>query len=227
MCIRGNKARRQHRAFTLIELLVVISIIALLISLLLPALDQAREFARLTQCASNIRGGALALWNYSLDNDDYFPYQTHVASTNRGAWTYNISPYLGREGFASITGGVQKEGEAYGLHYLRCPAEGRTELHTIGAHYAFSIVPTPWYLGQSRKIDNLPDIFIIADSKAPDFPSPKYYPYHGTWGPWVNEDYPGEWRHLNTYNFAYLDGRIEQYTLEWFLDHPLQLPSDF
>ena len=230
----GDKTRHHRHdrdsrtfGFTLIELLVVIAVIALLIALLLPALDRARNVARLVQCGSNVRAGMLALVTYSMDNEDYLPYQTHLASTNRGAWTFNISSYLGYEGYHSITGGITYEGEAYGFHYLRCPAEERTFLFTIGAHYAYSSVPTPWYLGQSRRIDELPDMFIIADSKAPDFPSPKYYPYQSTWGPWVNEDYPRDWRHLNTYNFAYIDGRVDQYTLDWFLDHPQKLPSDF
>lgn len=63
--------RRRTQAFTLIELLVVISIIALLISILLPALSAARAAGRQIACASNVRQIVIAHTNYSVDSDGY------------------------------------------------------------------------------------------------------------------------------------------------------------
>ncbi len=67
--------RFSRHAFTLIELLVVISIIALLIGILLPALGAARETARSSACLSNVRQVNTAIIAYSVDSKDYVPYE--------------------------------------------------------------------------------------------------------------------------------------------------------
>ncbi|MFY9254186.1 MAG: DUF1559 domain-containing protein [Fuerstiella sp.] len=88
MSLRSNVPRRKS-GFTLIELLVVIAIIAILIALLLPAVQQAREAARRTQCKNNLKQLGLAMHNYH-DVYDALP----LGMVHRINWRVSILPYL-------------------------------------------------------------------------------------------------------------------------------------
>jgi len=76
-----------RRAFTLVELLVVIGIIALLVAILLPALTAAREMARRTACASNLRQLALAVHLYAADFQGRLPFANSATLESDGRWT--------------------------------------------------------------------------------------------------------------------------------------------
>jgi len=94
LSLRGVSARR---GFTLIELLVVIAIIAVLIALLLPAVQQAREAARRSQCKNNLKQMGLALHNYH-DVFNAFPIgsrgQTIWGVWDWSNWKMSILPYM-------------------------------------------------------------------------------------------------------------------------------------
>lgn len=83
-----------RRGFTLIELLVVIAIIAILIALLLPAVQQAREAARRSQCKNNMKQLGLAFHNYH-DTNKSFPFSWMAGSDlNVSVWGIMLLPYL-------------------------------------------------------------------------------------------------------------------------------------
>jgi len=94
------RSHRFRRGFTLIELLVVIAIIAILIALLLPAVQQAREAARRTQCKNNLKQIGLALHNYH-DTHSMFPASAYWALPDSGfgflngaSWETMILPFI-------------------------------------------------------------------------------------------------------------------------------------
>ncbi len=78
ICQREHQRTGARVRFTLIELLVVISIIAILASLLLPALQRAKESVRRTVCAGNVKTLVLAASMYGGDNKDYLPACIHA-----------------------------------------------------------------------------------------------------------------------------------------------------
>ncbi|QDU39980.1 putative major pilin subunit [Maioricimonas rarisocia] len=126
----------RRRGFTLIELLVVIAIIAVLIALLLPAVQQAREAARRTQCKNNIMQLGLALHNYHMAHETLPP--GCVNSTGpveekpvgyHVGWIVQILPYIGERvawNHFTFDGGVYTkenvEVRQHTIPMLMCPS---------------------------------------------------------------------------------------------------------
>lgn len=107
---RNHKCGTIRRAFTLVELLVVIAIIGVLIGLLLPAVQAARESARLTSCNNNIRQLALAAANYH-DAKNAFPTEGAASGFSNYSWFCYVLPFMdASDVYGSISGSLSKTG---------------------------------------------------------------------------------------------------------------------
>ncbi len=99
-----RSSRRRIRGFTLIELLVVIAIIGILVGLLLPAVQQAREAARRTQCKNNLKQVGLALHNYLDSYTRFAPVSVLPAGRTFEPYSGHVRllPYIEQANLASL-----------------------------------------------------------------------------------------------------------------------------
>jgi prepilin-type N-terminal cleavage/methylation domain-containing protein len=148
--LQNSVLRRScRRGFTLVELLVVIAIIGVLVALLLPAVQAARESARRIQCSNHLKQIGLAFhnhhdslghlptggwgWNYVGDPDGGF------SENQPGGWTYNILPYIEQQALREIGIGQMgplKQAELARLvgtpiKFYHCPSRRPARLYPI------------------------------------------------------------------------------------------------
>uniref|UniRef100_A0A7C2P6A2 DUF1559 domain-containing protein n=1 Tax=Schlesneria paludicola TaxID=360056 RepID=A0A7C2P6A2_9PLAN len=187
----GVRPQSHRRGFTLIELLVVIAIIAILIALLLPAVQQAREAARRTECRNHLKQIGLALHNYH-DTFLVFPMGECRQNTvnNKGNWTWSvyILPYIDQAPlYQQLNPGPNQISDLVAnattraivqtpLKAFRCPSDIGPPLNTDGARdieepttTTAHDLPTSNYLANNGSGNNRPNFNdAISGTNAPN-----------------------------------------------------------
>ena len=171
MAKHSVKKRRDASGFTLIELLVVIAIISLLVSILLPSLQKAKQLAQRVACLSNLRNAGLGFLLYAEDFDGRLP-------GLYSRWFRQLSPYVG------YADNYTWDCEGFGAEYARCPSMPEDAFRTYGANYpgVFCIekIDLSWANGSSN-LHLIPQgVFLIADSYNKDWGYGGDYNWAGT-----------------------------------------------
>ncbi|MFI4860988.1 MAG: prepilin-type N-terminal cleavage/methylation domain-containing protein [Phycisphaerales bacterium JB063] len=179
------RSRRHTRAFTLIELLVVISIIALLIGILLPALGAARASGRRAQCLANVRSQGQATASYVADSGLY----PVVNLPNIGYFPLGSGPYSGQvfpAGWGSYSDAAGKSPSANNLPYAFEIHQRPLNAYLLGAQPKQDASPTQRqevFLSMCPDDDNAPGgVFSVANGAFNDDPANNAYSAYETLG---------------------------------------------
>ena len=162
-----KQVTRNRSGFTLVELLVVIAIIGVLVALLLPAVQAAREAARRSQCLNNIRQIGLAVMNYESTQGTLPKGSTRFEGYTRNSWVTLVLPYIEEMSLYSqidlsvSLDDVNNDPDIFDYHHIpfatfQCPSDERVDL------------VNDWYGARGNYAANVGIGFIWMDDESPE-----------------------------------------------------------
>ena len=241
--------KQKQGGFTLVELLVVISIIALLLSILMPILQRARESARTVICKVHMRQIGFASIMYSDDNDDWICPARGLKVAPRASevtryWYYKFIPY--------VSASMAKEGKLFNCPSDKKPREVTAGSVTYAINYSYpdyfgnmgfegwDTPGSPYGLIKRTKLHNTAGVVTLLDANHHEEDSWSYKHWDlmtfqiGAWGGrigWYSipfqSGYPGAevpwtwaaWRHANKSNAVLVDGHVETFNPDSNIAH--------
>ncbi len=229
-----GKSRRPG-GFTLVEVMVVVAIVSVLLSLLLPSLENAKESARTVECMNNLHQIAIAMNTYGTD-EGYYPHCIdHITGMQTLTWPQSLGPY-----FEKSTVGNGRVYSNLSPVFL-CPSrtiKKRTDSQSYSSH--FRILPFYWTTAFAEPMTPFPfeersgEIILVTDGCQSDLPIHNYsanpcivaYDIDQTYDPSTAETVvdPGpnndmwgmlggayiRFRHKNRANVLFVDGHVAQ-----------------